>query len=137
MNLTAGSPARLTRFQLPQQPPRNTQARRITRRDSAVSINMARGFPVGAMATAGGPSAPDSDGRLSPTDNGSWIPALAGLGLVSSRGAGLPIITAAGCLTPGAAAGFTHRPCFMGIIRALRLGASRRWFIRPDRYFIQ
>src|SRR5207253_1610941 len=77
--------------------------------DSPTSIPMAPFRTAGPMAMVGGRSGLASAGHPLPMGNGSWIRRLAGPGSAFSPGAGRPIITAAGCSTPPAAAGFIPR----------------------------
>src|SRR5260370_2446601 len=117
MNLTAGFPGTLIRFPRPRPQRCSTPIRLRMRRASAASTPMARGLTAADMGTAGDHVVLAMDGRPSWMDNGFWIPLSVGPGLVFNRGAGLPIITVAGSLTPDAADGFIRRPCFMAITR--------------------
>src|SRR4029077_224267 len=89
----AGSPDVSTASLPPRLRPCNTQVRLTTPRDLRIFIPMALFQAAALMDTAGGRSARGWAGRRSRMGNGLRIPALALLGLATSPGVGLPIIT--------------------------------------------
>src|SRR5438477_10153391 len=105
MILIAGFPVASIAFQAPQARLCNIRVRLTTRPGSLISIPMAPFPTVVHTDMAGGRSVWGLAGHPSPTGNGSWIPRLAGPGLVFSRGGGHPITTEDGSSIPLAAAG--------------------------------
>src|SRR5205085_555678 len=129
MNLTNGFPGRFPPFPTRLLRPCSTpELLRITQQDSAACIRMVHSLTAGHTDSVGGLLASATAGRPLPMGNGSLILPSAGLGSVSSLGAGLPIITVDGFLTRAVAAGFIHRRWFTDITLAVPSGAPRQGF---------
>src|SRR6266849_9597825 len=136
MNLTAGFPGALIRFPRRRARRCSTPIRLPTPRALAASIPMAPGLTAVDMGTAGDHLELATVGHPSRMGNGFWIPPSAGPGSASNRGAGLPIITVAGSLTPVAADGFILHPCSLAFPRVFPEDGFRRWFILRAPSFI-